>query len=102
MTALKIIFPRPTLPALIRETGEPALRRFLELFTVTIHNANTRTAYRRAVGSFIQWSQDHGINRLQDVQPIHVALYIEQLRGSASRGPSSKTWPRSAWCSIGW
>jgi hypothetical protein len=73
-----------TLPTMIEDAGEPAARRFLEFFTVNIRNTNTRTAYGRAVSAFMQWCQDHGINRLQDVQPIHVAAYIEQLQGERS------------------
>jgi site-specific recombinase XerD len=69
---------------MVAGAGEPAARRFLEFFTVNIRNANTRTAYGRAVAAFMQWCQDHGINRLQDVQPIHVAAYIEQLQGECS------------------
>jgi site-specific recombinase XerD len=77
------------LPALIVEAGEPAARRFLEFFTVNIRNTNTRAAYGRAVGTFMQWCQDRGILRLQDVQPIHVAAYIEQMQ-SRNAAPTVK------------
>jgi integrase/recombinase XerD len=72
------------LPALIARAGQQASGRFLEFFTVTIRNANTRAAYGRAAGDFLRWCEDRGINRLQDVQPVHVAAYIEHLQNERS------------------
>ena len=46
-----------TLPALIAEAGKPAVRRFLEFFTVNIRNPNTRAAYGRATGAFLRWCE---------------------------------------------
>jgi hypothetical protein len=37
-----------TLPAIIRNRGERASRRFIEFFTASIRNRNTRAAYMRA------------------------------------------------------
>jgi site-specific recombinase XerD len=68
-----------TVPSLIAGAGKRAALRFLEFFTVNIRNKNTRKAYGRAAGMFLQWCEGHGIDRLQDVQPVHVAAYIEQL-----------------------
>ncbi len=42
-------------PALIASAGEHASRRFLEFFTVTIRNRNTREAYARARAQFLAW-----------------------------------------------
>ncbi len=39
-----------TLPALIAGAGERARTRFVEFFTATIRNKNTRAAYVRVVG----------------------------------------------------
>jgi hypothetical protein len=36
-----------SLPAIIRAQGERASRRFIEFFTATIRNRNTRMAYAR-------------------------------------------------------
>jgi hypothetical protein len=47
--------PGPILPALIAGAGERAAWRFLEFFTVTIRNPNTRAAYARAAGKFLRW-----------------------------------------------
>ena len=37
------------LPAIIRAQGEHASRRFIEFFTASIRNRNTRMAYARTV-----------------------------------------------------
>jgi len=66
-------------PALIGRAGKPAAKRFLEFFTVNIRNPNTRAAYGRAAGTFLRWCEDRGITELSQVQPVHVATYIEQL-----------------------
>ncbi len=51
MTALIPAQASP-LPALVTNTGERALARFLDFFTANIRNPNTRKAYARALGSF--------------------------------------------------
>ena len=71
----------PAIPLLIATAGKRAAWRFLEFFTVNIRNPNTRAAYTRAAGAFLRWCEDRGITRLEDVQPVHVAAYIEQLQG---------------------
>jgi site-specific recombinase XerD len=68
------------LPALIAGAGERAARRFLEFFTVNIRNKNTRAAYARAAGAFLRWCDERGLSDLRDVQPVHVAAYIEALQ----------------------
>ncbi len=40
------------LPEIVLLQGEGAARAFLEFFTATIRNKNTRAAYARAVGQF--------------------------------------------------
>jgi integrase/recombinase XerD len=72
------------LPALIAGAGQRAEWRFVEFFTVNIRNPNTRAAYGRAAAGFLRWCEMQGITRLQDVQPVHVAAYIEQLQGARS------------------
>src|ERR1035441_2252156 len=74
----------PAVPALIAGAGDRAAWRFLEFFTVNIRNANTRAAYGRAAAAFLCWCETRGIRRLQDVQPMHVAAYIEQLQKQRS------------------
>jgi site-specific recombinase XerD len=70
-------------PALVAGAGPDATRRFLEFFAATIRNPNTRAAYARALGQFFTWCQDHGIARLDQIEPMVVAAYIEQHPGSA-------------------
>jgi integrase/recombinase XerD len=71
----------PILPAIIADAGERAGKRFIEFFTATIRNANTRRAYARAVSDFLAWCQQGGLS-LTGIEPVHVAAYIEQLTRS--------------------
>ena len=86
----------PTLPALIDRAGERAVWRYLEFFTVNIRNVNTRAAYGLAAGRFLRWCEGRGITRIEDVQPMHVAAYIEGLGKVRKARRSSSTWPASA------
>ena len=80
----------PLFPALIHGAGERAAWRFLEFFTVNIRNPNTRAAYARAAGAFMSWCEKHqAIRELRDIQPVHVAAYIEEL-GEAVSKPTVK------------
>lgn len=67
------------LPALIARAGARAHRRFIEFFTATIRNPNTREAYARAVSQFFRWLDDRGLTELAQVQPVVVAAYVEKL-----------------------
>src|SRR5665213_2152901 len=67
-------------PAIVADIGEYAARRFLEFFIATISNANTRSAYHRAVLRFFGWCDQHQIGGLVDIEPLHVATYIETLK----------------------
>ena len=77
------------LPMLIAGAGKAAGIRFLEFFTVNIRNANTRAAYGRAASAFLSWCEDHGLSELHEMQPVHVAAYIEQL-GREGSAPTVK------------
>ena len=76
-------------PAIIAEAGETAARRFLEFFAATIRNRNTRMAYYRAVRHFFAWSEHHQLGGLDDIEPLHIAAYVEQLQGIMAK-PSVK------------
>jgi site-specific recombinase XerD len=71
------------LPAVIADAGERASRRFIEFFTATIRNANTRQAYARAVADFFAWCERHDL-ALTTIEPVHVAAYIEGLTRARS------------------
>lgn len=74
-------------PALISASGAQAERRFWEFFTVTIRNRHTRAAYARAIAEFCDFVGERGVIRLPDIQPVHVAAYIEAL--SSARAPAT-------------
>ena len=72
--------PRTRTPALFSPT-ERAERRFWEFFTAHIRNPNTRLAYLAAVRRFAKWCERRGV-ALDQVEPMVVAAYIEQLSGA--------------------
>jgi site-specific recombinase XerD len=72
------------LPALLASSGERAQTRYVEFFTATIRNVNTRRAYARATCDFLTWCEVHGVASLSAVQPAHVATYIERMTGELS------------------
>ena len=69
-------------PAIVADAGDQAARRFLEFFAATIRNKNTRMAYLHAVGRFFAWCEHHQVGQLADIEPLHVAAYIEVLGGN--------------------
>ena len=83
MTALTPRQPL-ALPALLATADDRTRTRYIEFFTVTIRNANTRRAYARATSDFLIWCEQHGIPSLATVQPLHIAAYIEQMTGALS------------------
>jgi site-specific recombinase XerD len=72
-------------PALVADAGEDATRRFLEFFAATIRNKNTRVAYYNDVRQFFAWCERRGVDGLKRIEPIHVALYVEELQHSFSK-----------------
>ena len=71
--------PAVQAPALVAASGDRAEQRFWEFFTVTIRNPNTRAAYARAAREFCEFVAAGGVPALPQVQPIHVAAYVEAL-----------------------
>ena len=55
-------------------------QRCVEFFTANIRNPNTRKAYARAAVDFAGWCARHGVSDVRQVQPVHVAAYIEGLQ----------------------
>jgi site-specific recombinase XerD len=66
-------------PRVIAAAGDKAARRFLEFFAATIRNKNTRMAYYHACVRFFAWCDHHKIGEIADIEPLHVAAYIEGL-----------------------
>ncbi len=71
-------------PVLIRNAGFDTIRRFVEFFTASIRNANTRLAYLRAVRAFCSWAERRRIT-LEQIEPIVVAAYVEELMAKYSK-----------------
>src|ERR1700734_4152571 len=71
------------LPAAIGRAGEAAAWRFIEFFTATIRNKNTRAAYAEAVGQFFAWCEKHRVHTLPQISPIVIATCIENHPGAA-------------------
>ncbi len=66
-----------------------AAKRFIEYFAANIRNPNTRRAYFRAVLAFSSWCRAQNFTEILDIEPLHVAAYIELL-GQPLAKPSVK------------
>jgi site-specific recombinase XerD len=82
--ALDLPSPGPTLPPIVAASGPQAQRHFLEFFAATIRNPHTRRAYARGVVDFLDWCAERGVTALPQIQPLHVAAWIEELGRSVS------------------
>lgn len=79
---------RIQLPALY--APDPAAgKRFVEFFTANIRNPNTRKAYARAAAEFAAWCDRVDLHELRDIEPVHVAAYVETLQACLA-APSVK------------
>lgn len=59
-------------------TARPEARtRLRDFFSSHIRNPNTRRAYREAVRQFSAFCAFHGIAELAEVEPVHVAAFVE-------------------------
>src|ERR1700719_1081942 len=72
-------------PAIVAGAGDHAARRFLEFFAATIRNKNTRMAYYRAVTEFFSWVERPRMGQLVDIEPLHVAAYVEMLQATVAK-----------------
>jgi hypothetical protein len=79
--AVEILEPRVPL---LGRAGERGYQRFVEFFTVNIRNAHTRAAYGRNASRFLGWLEARGLSDIRDVEPIHIAAYVEELGRSLS------------------
>lgn len=76
------------IPTLFTNAGQDASYRFIEFFTATIPNDNTRKAYFRAVQRLSDWCEIHGLE-LTALNPVYMAAYIKEL-GETLSVPSVK------------
>jgi len=77
------------LPAIITAAGDHAALRFMEFFAANIRNLHTRRAYMRAVADFLAWCDDAGVRSIAQVQPLHVAAWVE-LQTRTHAAPTAK------------
>ena len=71
--------------ALIQAAPRKTRWRFIDFFTSSIRNANTRAAYQRAILQFLNWCEGVGVADLHQIKPIVIAAYIEQMEAYASK-----------------
>lgn len=64
------------LPDMITAAGAKTAWRFVEFFTVTIRNPNTREAYTRAVSCFLSWCEGRGLYDLYTIKPMACWMVI--------------------------
>jgi hypothetical protein len=69
------------IPELIAAAGAQVTETYIDFFTSTIRNRNTRAAYARACWQFFDWCAAHSLE-LTTVRPFHVAAWIEDFPGS--------------------
>jgi integrase/recombinase XerD len=92
--------PAGSTPSLFAHSPQSA-KRLWEFFTANIRNRNTRKAYFVACSKFSAWCAQKKLI-LEQVQPVHVAAYIEQLMQQHSK-PTVKQHLAASLCySAGW
>ena len=72
------ILPSVAVPVLVANSGDHASHKFVEYFIGQIRNRNTRQAYGRAIQQFLDWCEQLGAQRLEDINYMVVSAYIEQ------------------------
>lgn len=77
------------LPALIINAGCKAERRFAEFFAANIRNKNTRSAYGRAIRSFLDCCEKQRLE-LEDIDPVFIAAYVELMLSEGLSKPTVK------------
>ena len=72
-------------PAAVASAGESGRRAWLDFFTAQIRNRNTRQAYARAAHRLFDWLSEYGIHDVVDIEPVHIAVWLESRMREASR-----------------
>ena len=73
------------IPSQIAAAGDHGWKAWLDFFAAQIRNRNTRQAYARAAHRLFDWLAVHGVHDLDDVEPVHIAAWIETRLTEASR-----------------
>jgi integrase/recombinase XerD len=72
-------------PTIVSEAGSAARFAWEEFLFGRIRNEHTRRAYRRAILSFLDWCDDHGL-KLHQIAPRDVGVYLDgSARSTASK-----------------
>ncbi len=72
-------------PAAVASAGETGRRAWLDFFAAQIRNRNTRKAYARAAHRLFDWLAEYGIHDVVDIEPVHIAVWLEERMREASR-----------------
>jgi site-specific recombinase XerD len=87
-------------PAPLYAPTPKAAKRVLEFFTAQINNDHTRLAYPNATRRFAEWCEAMGLAQLADIQPVHVAAFVNGYKTGSTSAASGKSayasWARSA------
>jgi site-specific recombinase XerD len=83
------ITSRDALPSVVARAGAAASERFVEFFAATIRNRNTREAYARAIGQFLQYAESVGCRELSSITTMIVSAYVERTYADRS-APTAK------------
>src|SRR5271165_2585084 len=77
----------PWLSAMVRAAATTAAGNAGRICSAmrTIRNKNTRMAYYRGCCQFFAWCDRHRIGEITDIEPLHVAAYVESLQGSMTK-----------------
>ena len=70
----------PVLPAVFSRDSKETVMRAFEFFHVALSNPKTRVQYQNTVKVFCQWASAKGATSIRDVQPLHVASFIEERK----------------------
>ena len=76
MNSLMTVPSPASLPSIFTARPE-ARKRMRDFFSSHIRNPNTRRAYMEAVRQFSAFCAEHGIEDLAQVEPVHVAAFVE-------------------------
>ena len=101
MSSGLIVGPSSSLPSIF--TRGRRRGRGCSIFFVVHPQSHTRRAYREAVGEFSGFYAEHGIVDLAQVEPVHVAEFVEAQLQQYSRFTVKQRLARCA-CSLtgGW
>ena len=72
-------------PAAFASAGENGRRAWLDFFAAQIRNRNTGQAYARAAHRLFDWLSEYGIHDVADIEPVHIAVWLEERMREASR-----------------